>query len=52
MWPIYLSQKGLLNPPLHDPGKLGVAVYLKLSRDDGRADDLRGIDDLLDSGDP
>ncbi len=48
----HLPQQGLLNPALHYPGKLRIAIHIQVCCDDWRTDCLRGIDNLLNSRHP
>ena len=44
------SQERLLDATLDPAGEVGVVVDVELGGDDGRADVLAGVDDLLDAG--
>ena len=44
------SQQRLLDATLDPAGEVGVVVDVELGGDDGRADVLAGVDDLLDAG--
>lgn len=48
----HLSQESFLNPSLHNTSVLCVPVPLQVGRDDGGADRLGGVNDLLDTGNP
>ena len=47
--PGHLSQNSLLDASFHHSGMLWICVVDKMGRDDGSADSLGGIDDLLDA---